>query len=133
MSNPTEPHAQLDRAADRHDRHEIWPAIPLAGIIVVAVGLIFLLGNFGFQIPLPQRWWALFVLVPAAGALVTAARFFRQDGGFTSRVAGSATGGVLLLAVALILFLNLSWAMFWPVLVIIVGLGIIARGYRPRG
>jgi hypothetical protein len=47
-------------------------------------------------------------------------------------VAGAATGGLLMLAVALILFINLSWAVFWPVMVIIVGVGIVARGAARR-
>ncbi len=56
-----------------------------------------------------------------------------MDGGFSSRVAGAATVGVLMLATSLILFLDLEWDQFWPVMVIIVGLGFVARGYRRRG
>jgi phosphatidylserine synthase len=145
MSDPTNPPETTtsraewrDQRADQRDEkrahrdamRDNWPGVPIAGALVIAVGVIFLLGNFGLH--LPHRWWAIFILLPAAGALVTAARFFRMDGGFSSRVAGSATGGVLMLAVALILFLDLSWGALWPVLVIIVGLGIVARGYRRR-
>jgi hypothetical protein len=36
--------------------------------------------------------------------------------------------GALMLATALILFFDLEWSMYWPVMVIIVGLGILARG-----
>ena len=127
---------RAERDERRGARHDMtghgWNPLPMGGIIIVAIGIIFLLGNFGLNLPLPHRWWAIFILLPAAGALVTAARFFRADGGFSSRVAGAATGGVLMLAVALILFLNLDWGMFWPVLLIIVGLGVVIRGYRPR-
>lgn len=107
-----------------------WPGVPLVGLGVVAVGLIFLGRNLGLDLPLPDRWWALFILVPAAASLVAAARFYRLDGRPSSRVVGPATIGTLMLAVALILFFNLSWSMYWPVLVIIVGMGIIARGAR---
>jgi O-antigen/teichoic acid export membrane protein len=144
MSDPTQPSEATSRAEWRDQRAEMsddtrghrdamrdnWPGIPIAGAIVIAVGVIFLLGNFGLH--LPPRWWAIFILVPAAGALVTATRFFRADGGFSSRAAGATTSGALMLAVALILFLNLSWGAYWPVLVIIVGLGILVRGYRRR-
>lgn len=141
-TNPTEPGSKAEWRDQRAERREAkrarremrdsWPGIPLVGLAVIAVGLVFLGRNFGFDLPLPDRWWAIFILVPAAGALVSAARFFRMDDGFSSRVAGAATGGVLMLAVALILFLNLSWSAFWPVLVIIVGAGIVVRGYRRR-
>jgi hypothetical protein len=121
-----------EKGADREVGRDNWPGVPLVGFAIVAVGLVFLGRNFGFDLPLPDRWWAIFILLPAAGGLVTAARFFRVDGGFSSRVAGAATFGVLLLATALILFLDLDWGKAWPVMVIIVGLGIVARGYRRR-
>ena len=131
MSDPAR--SNESTPTDRPHRDDSWPVVPLAGVVVVAVGLIFLARNFGFYFPLPDRWWAIFILLPAAGALVTAARFFRTDGGFSSRVAGSGTVGVLMLATSLILFLDLEWDRFWPVMVIIVGLGILARGGRNRG
>jgi hypothetical protein len=104
--------------------------VPLVGLGIVIVGVIFLARNFGFDFPLPDRWWALFILIPAGGALVTAARLYNHDGRLTERVAGAATVGTLMLAAALILFLDLDWGDWWPVMVIIVGLGILARGMR---
>ena len=107
-----------------------WPGVPLVGLGVVLVGLIFLARNFGFDFPLPDRWWALFILIPAGGALVTAARLYNQDGRLSQRVIGAATIGLLILTTSLILFLDLEWDTWWPVMVIIVGLGILARGIR---
>jgi len=108
------------------------PFVPLVGLVVVAVGVIFLLGNFGFALPLPDRWWALFILIPAIGAVVAAIRFYRQDGRMSGRVTGPLTGGLLMLATATILFFDLPWGRLWPVMVIIAGLGILARGYGRR-
>ncbi|MEO6013445.1 MAG: hypothetical protein ABIQ30_07680 [Devosia sp.] len=125
---------RAEKHARRQARHEMtgetWAGIPMAGVLVIVVGLVFLLGNFGLH--LPPRWWAIFILVPAAAALVSAVRLHSIDGRFSSRVTGAATAGALMLAVALILFLDLSWNLGWPVLVIIVGLGIVARGTRNR-
>jgi hypothetical protein len=146
MSDPTETNEPSSKAEWRDQRaglrdekrahrdamRDSWPGIPLVGLAVVAVGLVFLGRNFGMDLPLPDRWWAIFILLPAAAALVSAARFFRMDGGFSSRVAGATTVGVLMLATALILFLDLDWGKAWPVMVIIVGLGIVVRGYRRR-
>ena len=117
----------------RRSSHEgNWPGIPIVGVAVIAVGLIFLSRNFGVDLPLPDRWWALFILVPAGASLVAAARFYRVDGRLSSRVIGPATGGTLMLATALILFFDLEWGTWWPVMVIIVGLGIVARGTARR-
>ena len=111
-----------------------WPGAPIVGLAVIAVGLVFLGRNFGMDLPLPDRWWALFILVPAAASLVSSARFYRVDGRLSSRVVGSATVGALMLATALILFFDLRWSLYWPVMVIIVGLGILARtSRRSRG
>ncbi len=121
--------------SDRNERQPgdaYWPGVPLVGLGVVAIGLIFLARNFGWDFPLPERWWALFILIPAGGALVTAARLYHQDNHVTQRVIGAATVGLLMLATALILFLGADWGDWWPVMVIIVGLGILARGARRR-
>lgn len=117
---------------DRNDGH--WPGAPIVGLAVIAVGLVFLGRNFGMDLPLPDRWWALFIFVPAAASLVGSARYYRVDGRLSSRVVGSATVGALMLATALILFFDLRWSLYWPVMVIIVGLGIMARtSRRSRG
>ena len=115
---------------ERPPRDVTWPGVPLVGLGIVLVGVIFLARNFGFDFPLPDRWWALFILIPAGGALVTAARLYNQDGRMSERAIGAATVGTRILASALILFLDLEWGDWWPVMVIIVGLGILARGFR---
>ena len=121
----------------RHDRrgppfaYGAGPGMAV-GLIVIAVGVIFLLGNFGLSVPLPNRWWALFIFVPAVGSLVAGVRFYRADGRFSARAAGASTGGLLMLATATILFFDLPWGQFWPVMVIIVGLGIVTRGWGGR-
>lgn len=136
-SQPAGPNADWRemRRAERHARRdalgEMWPGVPLAGVILIGVGILFLLTNFGLE--LPQRWWAIFILLPAVAALVTAARFYNIDGKLTSRAAASATGGILMLAIALILYLDLNWSVFWPVLLIIVGVGILVRGSGRSG
>lgn len=109
-----------------------WPGVPLVGLGIVIIGAIFLARNFGWDFPLPDRWWALFILIPAGGALVTAARLYNRDSRLSERAIGAATVGVLMLATTLILFLDLNWGTWWPVMTIIVGLGILARGMRRR-
>src|SRR5688572_15065350 len=98
----------LDRDG-RPTRDATWPGVPIVGLGIVIVGAIFLARNFGWDFPLPDRWWALFVLIPAGGALVTAARLYNHDGRLSERAIGTATAGVLMLAAALILFLDLDW------------------------
>lgn len=142
MSNPETPpdrgapggdwraQRRSERQARRAERHGDWGGLPTGGIIVLAVGVLFLASNFGVH--LPEHWWAILILIPAASALVSAARFYRIDGGAGPRVYGSAIGGALMLAIALALFFGLDWGIFWPVILIVVGAGIVLRSYWQR-
>lgn len=126
-ANSAVPSATRDATPGARGTTKSWGGLPMGGIIILIVGVIFLANNFGFH--LPANWWAVFVLVPAVAALVTAIRFYRVDKAMSARVMGSATGGVLMLAIALALFFGVNWGMFWPVILIIIGGGIVLRGY----
>jgi hypothetical protein len=100
------------------------------GIALIALGLIFLVQNyFGFEL---RNWWALFILIPAAGAL--ASGYYTWRAGHTAAAAGSLMIGLVFVAIAGIFLLELPWRLAWPVLLIIAGIGIIlpqlVRGAR---
>jgi hypothetical protein len=120
---------RAERWARRAERHGDWGGLPIGGFIILAVGLVFLAGNFGFH--LPERWWAILILIPGVAALVSAMRFYRTDGK-SPRVYGSAVGGLLMVALALALFFGVNWGVFWPIILIVVGASIVARGYWQR-
>ncbi len=42
----------------------------LGGFILIGLGCVFLLNNFGF--PIPEKWWTLFIFVPALGSFYRA-------------------------------------------------------------
>lgn len=119
---------RAERRERRGHRHGQWNGLPIGGMILLAVGVIFLAGNFGFH--LPERWWAILILIPAAATLVTAVRFYHAAGTMTGRAWGAALVGVLMLAISLALFFGANWGMFWPVILIIIGLGAVARNWR---
>lgn len=101
-----------------------WGSLPIGGFIVLAIGVVLLAGNMGYN--LPHNWWAILILIPAVAALVNAIRFYRAEGQ-SPRVMGSAIGGLVMLALALALFFDVGLGLFWPVIVIVVGIAIIAR------
>ena len=121
------------RRAERHERrqarHEMmghgWRGFPIGALVLIVVGVVFLLGNFGFH--LPPHWWAVLLLIPAVSLLVAAIRFYRVDNTASGRAMGPAIGGSVLLAMALAIFFGLNWGLFWPIVLIVVGLAIIAR------
>jgi hypothetical protein len=121
-----------EREERRRQRHEHgWGGPWIGGVILILVGVIFLLQNFGLR--LPDNWWTVFILIPAAASLAGAWRAYENNGGtFNGAVAGPLVGGLILLAVFLALFFGLNWGAFWPVILIIIGLGVLARAYWPR-
>jgi len=121
---------RADRDAWRSAKHQWrrehgWNGAPVGALVLIVIGVLVLLGNFGFH--LAGHWWAALILVPAVGLLVAAIRFYRAEGP-SPRVIGPAIGGFVLLALALSLFFGFHGAgIFWPVILIAVGAALIAR------
>jgi hypothetical protein len=99
----------------------------IVGPVLIALGGVFLLQNAGLPI-LVGNWWALFILIPAVGAFAAAWTLYRQDGYVTPRVAGLVAGGLVPLTIALIFLFNFNFGSAWPVLLVVLGAGILLRG-----
>jgi hypothetical protein len=114
--------AQPER--ERAGRRGGWTA----GVIVIIIGVIFLGKNagwfgtdWGFH-----NWWALFILIPMFGAFARAWRTYSANGHrLGGDVARTLMTGLLLLAVTVIFLLELDWDKVWPVLLVIVGIGLL--------
>jgi len=100
----------------------------LGGVVLILVGVVFLLRQVsGFRL---DNWWALFILIPAIGSLATAWRAYESaDRKFTTSVRGSLIGGLMMVMIAAIFLFNLNWALFFPAILIITGLGILASSF----
>lgn len=98
----------------------------IPGLILIGLGVVFLLNSF-FDVDFLDNWWALFILIPAATNLNNAWNRYREAGRWTESAIGALTGGVLIGFVALIFLFKLDWSIFWPVLLIILGAGILLR------
>lgn len=119
------------RDARRDERRSQWGGAPIGAIVLILIGVLLLAQNFGLE--LPARWWALFLLIPATGALVAAVRHYRDSGDeLTGEVIGSLISAAIFLVLTLAFFFGFAWGIFWPVLLIAIGLGILARDYLPR-
>jgi hypothetical protein len=132
---PTNEPEPFDRREARRERRAERLADPsrgggwIAGIILILLGGAFLLRNTGiFNIPF-VNWWALFILIPALGSLDTAMRIYRHAGNqFTAAARGSLLVGLVLTFVTIMFLFNMSWTLFGPVLLILVGIGILFNG-----
>lgn len=122
---------RAEREARRDEHRSRWGGAPVGAIVLILIGGLLLAQNFGLE--LPARWWALFLLIPAAGGLVAAIRHYRASGdSIDGEVIGSLVSAIIFLVLALAFFFGFAWGAFWPALLIVIGLGILARDYLPR-
>lgn len=114
------------------DRHRMKMASNpgwVVGLIVVLVGVVMLLNNFG-SLHL-NNWWALFILIPAIGSFTTAYNFYRHQGRFSASVRGSLIGGVVLTFITIVFLFSLDFGQMWPVFLIVAGVAILLNGILP--
>jgi peptidoglycan/LPS O-acetylase OafA/YrhL len=141
MNNQSPMNGPIDRREARRKRREDRRAALGApssigtltlGAILVLLGVAFLMQNMGtFSIPL-KNWGALFILIPAFGAFDRAWRFYRNgDNQFTSQARGALFVGLMLTAVTIMILFELNWTFYGPLLIILVGVGILVNAVLP--
>lgn len=105
------------------------------GLVFIFGGAVVLLNQLNI-LPFELNWWALFILFPAFGALTGAYNRYRSTNDlFEMGVMIPALVGLfmLLLSVSLLVgdAINLNLRVYWPIILIVLGLGlIIGRGRR---
>ena len=106
------------------------PAWVLGGVLIL-IGIVFIIRNVtGLEL---RNWWALFILIPAIGSLVTAWQVFQKnDRRFTAASRGPLTAGVVLAAIAAIFLFGIDWAIAWPFLLILGGGALLVSSLRGR-
>jgi hypothetical protein len=105
-----------------HDRADAAPWV-FGGVLIV-LGVFMLLRNItGWSL---GNWWALFILIPAIGSLAKAWQLYQSYGTINERVRGPLIGGVVLLFVFAMFFFGFNWTLFWPIILIVIGIGALA-------
>lgn len=99
----------------------------MSGVILIAIGLIFLAANMGgFRL---DNWWALFILIPAVANFGSAVGDYQKNGRLTRSGRGSVTGGLILTLVSFTFLFGWSWSVIWPVFLIIGGVAALLGGW----
>ena len=136
----TEPQPEtLDRREGRRQRREERRAARgagnggawVGGVVLIVLGVVFLLQNTGASSL--ENWWALFILIPALGAFGRARSNYQDAGGrLTAAVRSALMGGVVLTLVSAAFLFNLNWGLLAPVLILLVGVGLLINALLPR-
>jgi hypothetical protein len=121
MSDDTKPARSYD--------YRLIPAL-----FVIAIGVLFLLRNLGYGFDFFEfhNWWAWLILVASVAPLTRAYELYRASGKFDGMVAHHLFVAGAVIVVAVLFLLDLDWGRWWPLFVILGGLGMLARGDRPR-
>ena len=106
-----------------HERQEHRIGAWLGGLGLVLLGLVFLLNNLGYLAV--GNWWALFILLPAAGGYINAYLQYRDAGRLTAAARGSLIGGVIFTLIATLLLFELDWGKLWPLFIIVAGISAL--------
>ena len=105
------------------------------GLVFIFGGAVVLLNKLNI-LPFELNWWALLILFPAFGTLTSAYNRYRSTHDvFEMGVMIPALVGLfmLLMSVSLLLSnaIDLNLRVYWPIILIVLGLGlIIGRGRR---
>lgn len=119
-----EKEAMKEESRPRHVTHHRGDI--KGGLILIGLGTIFLLSQItGWYI---QNWWALFIFIPAIFQLNDAWKGYRANGRLTHDTRGSLFGGLLLGTVASFFLFSISWNLFWPLVLIMLGVGALLNG-----
>ncbi len=125
--NRHEPQEQSPDRQEKKPPRSAW----IAGGVLILIGINFIIRNVTGLVF--DTWWALFILIPALGSLVTAWQMYeRNDRRFTAASRGPLVGGIILLAVTAILLFKLDWGIVWPFFIILVGLGVLFSAFERK-
>ena len=104
------------------------------GLVFIFGGAVILLNQLNF-LPFQLNWWAFLVLFPAFGTLISAYNRYRSTNDvFEMGVMIPALVGLfmLLMSVSLLLSnaIDLNLRVYWPIILIVLGLGLIIGRLR---
>lgn len=97
------------------------------GAVLIVVGIVLLASNLFEGLGFVSNWWAFFIFIPAVVNLNQAWQSYRSHGRLTEKAQGKLVGGLLIGAVAFILLFGFNFGTWWPVFLIIIGLGALLK------
>ncbi len=117
---------------NRSDKRNWWTSSNLwIGLAFIAGGAIVLLNQSGL-LSFELNWWAFFILIPAVSSFSSAYNRYRATNNlFDMSVMMPALIGLFMIGLMFNLLSgngwNFNWSLFWPLILILIGLGMIFR------
>lgn len=120
-----------DTRSDHDKETTSW----VVGVVLILLGLAFFMEQSGY-LALSGNWWAIFIYLAAGASFANMYRSYRSRGEFGAQATGSLIWGLVLTVVASIFLFNLLWEIWWPAILVAIGVGIVVGnilGARTRG
>ena len=114
-----------NRSVHRHHSKGNWSG----GLVLIGLGAFLLMRNMGWQPFNITNWWAFFILMPAFSNFKQAIRSYRRHGRLTEAAKGNFVGGLMIATVASFFLFNLAWGTWWPLFIIVGGIGSLLGGW----
>ena len=115
---------------NKNDKHNKGPSSNLwIGLAFIAGGVMVLLNQSGW-LSVNFNWWAFFIVIPAIGSFGNAYNRYRTTNNlFDMGVMMPALIGLFMIGLMFNLLSgngwNFNWNLLWPLMFIIIGLGMI--------
>jgi hypothetical protein len=110
-----------------------WRIFP--AIAIIAIGLLFLADNLGYELAFLDRgnWWAVIILLAAFAPLTHAYERYRSSGRIDAEVMYSMLSAAAVVLVGVLFLFGLDWSTWWPLFVILGGLfTLVPHHHRHR-
>jgi len=103
------------------------PKAIIFSLILMLVGVLTFLVQT--DIFILRNWWVIFILLPGITFLYVALADYRANKGISFKAVVFFLLGSVLNAVGVILLFELSWKVFWPLIIMFPGLGLIVSAF----
>jgi hypothetical protein len=96
----------------------------VGGVVLIVLGVTFLLVELGV-ISGFDNWWALFFFVPGLVMLYRVWATYLEQRRLPDEIKARLVGSLVLITLGTIFLFELSFSMLWPLLLIIIGAGLL--------
>jgi len=121
------------REAERPLSRRLYrPWLGWTGLGAMVLGAGFLSANLGYYNPalLTLNWWAVPILIPALGGVLTALRLLFSGEGLGWASISNLVTTAIFAVVGLVALSGISWSLLTPIIIIAVGLILLVGAFR---
>jgi hypothetical protein len=111
----------------RQNGAQRFPWLNIGGLTLLLLGLVFMAVNL-LAVRQLENWWSAFILLPGVLLLGLGRTMWWGNGRFHLLPRLSTGLGLIIVTVAAMFALNLNWALWWPLMIVVPGVAVWLLG-----